>query len=63
MTENDHEAVHFNSLNLMTIYHKNMLFISFYTKFSNYNVTVKSRGRTQTETPHQMTLDVNLSGT
>jgi hypothetical protein len=26
-------------------------------------VTVKSRGRTQTETPHQMTLDVNLSGT
>jgi hypothetical protein len=27
------------------------------------SVTVKSRGRTQTETPHQMTLDVNLSGT
>jgi hypothetical protein len=28
-----------------------------------YCVTVKSRGRTQTETPHQMTLDFNLSGT
>jgi hypothetical protein len=27
------------------------------------SVTVKSRGRTKTETPHQMTLDVNLSGT